>query len=479
MSSINRPFVVGFTLCLFEVICWSAPLHEKAPPKESSDAKPNILFIISDDLSTALSGYGHPQCKTPNLDKLAKTGVVFERAYCQYPVCGPSRSSFLTGQYPDTLTYGGFREKFPEIVTLPQYFRNNGYYTARISKIYHMGVPPDILKGTAGSDDPLSWDRIFNVKALENKTPGDHEHLSPKFKKSGGSFYTVKGADDDSIYVDGMAKTEALKWLDELKDRTFFLAVGMVRPHVPFVAPKSYFDQYNPQEMKLPVIPDGDLDDVPASALGKHNDKLYGMNLEQQRKALAGYYASVTYMDHLVGEILNKLTQLGLDKNTIIVFTSDHGFNLGEHGCWQKQQLWEDSLRVPLIVCGPGLKKGVRTKKIVELVDLYPSLANLCDLPIPEELVGQSFRPLVDPNSSIQWKDKKYAYSKVKGRSVRTDRWRFNLWRKGEMALYDHHNDPNEFINLAQNPECKNVIIQMKAFLDEATERANFSKKQK
>jgi iduronate 2-sulfatase len=466
-------------VCLMMLLGLRCLAADAAPTAEGAEEGPNVLFIISDDLSTALGAYGHPQCKTPNLDKLAKGGVLFERAYSQYPVCGPSRSSLMTGQYPDSLTYSSFRKKYPNVVTLPQYFRNNGCYAARISKIYHMGVPPDIARGSSGPDDPLSWDRTFNVKAAESKTTGEREFLSPKQRSQGGAIITVKGPEDDSLYVDGIATTEALKWLDELGDRRFFLAVGMVRPHVPFVAPKSYFDLYDPKDMIVPA-PDSDMRDVPKPALCKHNSTFTGMNLAQQRKAVAGYYATVSYTDALIGRILDKLTALGLDKNTIIVFTSDHGYNLGEHGCWEKQQLWEESIRVPLIISGPGIAKGVRSKKIVELVDLYPSLADLAGFQIPTDLVGQSLRPLVDPTATSTWTDKAYAYTIVKGgghgSSIRTDRWRYNERPNCAPELYDHKNDPKEFTNVARNPENAPVLTRMKAFLQDAKSRAQFSK---
>jgi iduronate 2-sulfatase len=464
-------------MAVFGLCCCST---SAAPASEAvTKDGPNVLFIISDDLSTALGAYGHQQCKTPNLDALAKRGVVFERAYCQFPVCGQSRSSLLTGQYPDLLTPTGFRKKYPRLVTLPQYFKNNGFYAARISKIYHMGVPPNIAAGTSGPDDRLSWDRTFNVKAAESKTKGEREFLSPKQKSVGGAMITVKGPEDDSLYVDGIATAEALKWLDELGDRRFFLAVGMVRPHVPFVAPKSYFDLYDPKEMIVPT-PDSDMRDVPKPALCKHNSTFTGMNLTQQRKAVAGYYATVSYADALIGRILDKLTALGLDKNTIIVFTSDHGYNLGEHGCWEKQQLWEESIRVPLIISGPGIAKGVRCKKIVELVDLYPSLADLAGFQIPTDLVGQSLRPLVDPASTSTWTDKTYAYTTVNGKghgsSIRTDRWRYNERPNCAPELYDHKNDSKEFTNVARNPENATVLTRMKALLQNAKSRAQFSK---
>ena len=433
---------------------------------------PNVLFIISDDLCVCMSGYKHPQCKTPNLDRLGKRGVSFDNAYCQYPVCGPSRASIMTGQYPeaiDTLSNKNsrFRKNNPDMVSLPQFFMKQGYYSARISKIYHMGIPTEIIDGTSRSDDPKSWNEAINIKAPEHNAAGLKEDLSPKVTSSGRDFVKVEADGDDLVHADGMAAEKAIELLGQLKDKKFFLAVGMVRPHVPLVAPKSYFKPYDPQDMKLAEEHEDDLKDVPRAAQTQTNAVKYGMNTEQQKKTLSAYYASVSYMDAQVGKILDELERLGLDENTVVVFTSDHGYNLGQHTSWQKLSLWEDSVRSPLIISAPG-KANARAKrsgKIVELIDIYPTLVDLCGFEVPGNLAGTSLRPLLRDPENKEWKDKSaYTITHKGGRSLRTKKWRFNSWDNGKdgFELYDHENDPGEFKNLADKKEYRNIVNKFK-----------------
>ena len=459
------------------------------------DKKPNILFIISDDLCAALSGYGHPQCKTPNIDRIAKEGVQFERAYSQFPVCGPSRASIFCGQYPTALGAIGnqhcmFRKKHPDIVTLPQFLKKNGYYTARVSKLFHMGVPGEIVAGTARYDDRRSWDKVVNIKAPEHKAPGKLEDLAPKMSFQGIDFVRVEADGDDLAHADGKAAQKAIELLNELKDKQFFLGVGMVRPHVPLVAPKGYFKDYSPDQMKLALVPENDLDDIPKPALSQANGNKFGMNEEQQRKVLSGYYASIAYMDAQVGKVVDELKRLELDKNTIVLFMSDHGYNLGEHTCWQKLSLWENTLRCPLIISAPWLKEGWGKKcmKVVEMLDLYPTLVDMCGFEPPSDLAGISMKPLVEDPDDKEWKDK-YSYTITKGGdSLRTDKWRYNEWggggKKGKgkgggnktadnKELYDQVNDPGEFANLAKDPKHAKVLAEMKTLMDKARQRAS------
>ena len=423
--------------------------------------KTNVLFIISDDLCTALSGYGHPQCKTPNLDRLAKRGVQFERAYSQFPLCGPARAAIMTGLYPASIGATGnrqsdFRNRHADIVTMPQLFRQNGYYTARVSKIYHMGVPGDILEGAPGLDDPLSWDKAINIKGPEQYADGVREDLCPKVTHQGVDFVKIEALGGDLVHADGMTADTAVKLLREHKEESFFLAVGMVRPHVPLVAPKGYFDPYPADRMKIPEMPEGDLDDVPKAAQTQTNDVKYGMSEEQQRKTLGAYYASVAYMDAQAGKILDELERLDLAGNTIVVFTSDHGYNLGQHTCWQKLSLFEDTVRVPLIIAAPGLGlQGAKSCRVVEHIGLYPTLAALCGLDAPDYLHGRSFAPLMrNPDDEAFAENAAYTISRNNGESLRTARWHYNLWDDGKagVELYDQERDPNEFHNLADDP---------------------------
>jgi choline-sulfatase len=451
----------------------------------SEEKQPNVLLIMSDDLCTALSGFGHRECKTPHLDRLAARGVKFERAYCQFPLCGPSRTSIMTGLYPGTTGATGnkssFRKNTPNLISMSELFLKNGYTTTRISKIYHMGVPPDILSGGDGTDDPQSWGQKFNIKGPEQNAPGDYELLSPKMQSKGMAFIQVEADGDDLAHADGMAAKKAVELLGEYKNDPFFLAVGFVRPHVPLVAPRPYFATYPPEAVTLPEVPEGDLDDVPVAARAMANEDRYGMNEEQKKKALAAYYASVSYMDAQVGKLLDALDAEGLTDRTVVVFTSDHGYNMGEHDCWQKLSLFEDTLRVPFIISAPWLSPPNRSsKEIVELIDLYPTLADLCGLEAPKYLQGATLRPLLDANANKQW-NKSAAYTITKGgESLRTADWRLNRWGKGsdQLELYDQINDPNEYTNLANNPEYAKIKDQLLSQLRAASQKALSARKE-
>ena len=450
----------------------------KAEPK-----KPNVLFLISDDLNTALSGFGHEQCKTPNLDRLAARGVKFENMHCQYPVCGASRASLMSGLYPYTnLTLannGTLRGSMPDVVTLSQTFRNNGYYAGRVSKIYHMRIPFEIIDGTAESDDPFSWDEAINIKAPEQHAPGVLTQWSPRDKGS-QTFAGVVASGGDSNHADGMAADNAIQILEKVKDKPFFLAVGFVRPHVPLVAPKKYFDQYNRADMVAPIVPEDDLDDVPGIIRGyKANDTTYGVTRELHKGLLQAYYASVSYMDAQVGRVLDALEEKGLADNTIVVFSSDHGYLLGHHHKFQKQHLFEEATRVPFIISVPWLKNqhGQGTTKITELVDLYPTLADLAGLAAPSTLQGSSLKPLLSDTESSDWSKKQaFTISRSGGESIRTDDWRYTQWGFGErgLELYDLKNDPGEFTNLAHNPEYASVLKTLQKQLVTKRNQAGF-----
>jgi arylsulfatase A-like enzyme len=456
-----------------------------ATPVFAEPNKPNVLFLIADDLNTALSGFGHRQCKTPNLDRLAARGVKFENMHCQYPVCGSSRASIMSGLYPYTnLTLGNagtLRGSMPDVVTLSQTFRNNGYYAARVSKIYHMRIPFEIIDGTAESDDPMSWDEAFNIKAAEQNAPGDLTNWSPKDKGS-QSFTGVVASGGDSEHADGMAADRAIEILGRVKDKPFFLAVGFVRPHVPLVAPQKYFDIYERQAMNAPLVPEKDLDDVPAIIRGyKNNNTTYGVTPELHKGLLQAYYASVSYMDAQVGRVLDALQEQGLADNTIVVFSSDHGYLLGHHNKFQKQHLFEEATRVPFIISVPWQKEmhGRGTSKITELVDLYPTLAALAGLAAPKSLQGTSLKPLLADTDSPAWKKSEaFTISRSGGESLRTDDWRFTQWGFGDKGseLYDLKNDPGEFQNLARNPQYASVVDTMRSQLIAKRTEAGFEK---
>jgi uncharacterized sulfatase len=450
-----------------------AALAACATPEE--DAPPrNVLLIASDDLNNTLGCYGHPVVKTPNLDALASRGVTFERAYCQFPFCGPSRASLLTGLRPDssgvrTNDKVDFRETVPDAVTLPQLFKNAGRASMRVGKIFHMGVPGGV--GTPAHQDPPSWDVSISPPGLEDKSPGEGANLTPDVR-GGIAMQWIRTA-DGSGQADQAAADTAIGLLEEHRDRPFFLGLGFVRPHVPFVAPGRFFDMYDEADVLLAANPADDLDDIPAPAknlrpfLWNH----MGMSEADQRTALRGYYASVSYMDEQVGRALDALERLGLADNTVVAFFGDHGWSLGEHTHWQKMGLMEEAVRAPLIVSAPGNKgAGRKSRELVEFVDIYPTLAELGGLQAPATLEGTSFAPLLDePDrawkraafSQVEWEDRIY------GRAVRTDRYRYIAWEGdgGGEELYDHESDPGEFRNVAAAQEHAAALQEHRALL--------------
>lgn len=439
--------------------------------------KPNVLFIISDDLTaTAVSAYGNPAVQTPNIDRLAGEGVKYTRAYSQYPVCGPSRASMLFGYYPDaTQSYGytsGRENVGDERKSWPQLFKENGYYTARVSKIFHMGVPGDIVKGSNGQDDEASWTDRFNSQGPEWKAPGEAELVQnnphgTKPRQGGNVMTTVKAEGDDLVHSDGKTADKTIDLIKEHKDEPFFLSVGLVRPHVPFVAPKKYFEPYPYQQMVLPPQVTNDWDDIPDLGINYVNSVNAQMTEEQERKAIAAYFASVSYMDAQVGKILNTLKEEGLEDNTIIIFTSDHGFHLGEHRFWMKVSLHEESVRVPLIIKVPGKEPAV-CHSFAELIDLYPTIAELAGIPSSPHLQGESLvKTLDDPSFKVRdmaFSMNDYNPNKEKEHLIRTEKWAFIQYGKnGEdgMELYDMENDEKQFNNLAHLPQYAHVVESM------------------
>lgn len=433
------------------------PFAASAAPDGDDKAKPkyNVLFIAVDDLNNDLGTYGNTFVKSPNIDRLAKRGVRFDKAYTQFPLCSPSRSSLLTGQRPDvTKIYElqtHFRKNLPDIVTLPQLFKNNNYYSARVGKIYHYGVPGQI--GTDGLDDPDSWNHRVNPKGRDKTEEPLIKNLTPdRGLGSALAWRATEGTDEEQ--TDGMIASEAIKIMTEKKNEPFFLAVGFFRPHTPYVAPQKYFDMYPVDQVPLPKEIPNDLDDVPEAALFTKPPH-WGLDEAKRREALRAYYATITFMDAQVGKLIDAVDKLKLAEKTIIVLWSDHGYNVGQHGQWMKQSLFENSARVPLIISVPGGTKGKASGRTVELVDIYPTLAELCGLDPKQNLQGKSLTPLLK-NPSAVWN--KPAYTQVRrgqifGRSVRTERFRYTEWDGGKAGaeLYDHQKDPGEFTNLAKD----------------------------
>ncbi|MFP6740004.1 MAG: sulfatase [Planctomycetota bacterium] len=430
--------------------------------------KPNVLFIVVDDLAATLGCYGDVIAKTPHIDRLAATGVRFDRAYNQLPLCNPTRASVMTGLRPDRIKVYDldrhFRDEVPDVVTLPQSFQKAGYYAARVGKIYHYNVPASI--GTDGFDDPPSWNHRVNPKGRDKTDEALIFNAEPHRKISAAlSWLAAEGGDGEQ--TDGKIATEAIRLLEKKKDTPFFLAVGFFRPHTPYVAPKRYFDMYPVEQMRLPYAPGDDREDIPTAAFA-HNCPIPHYNLEKPLllKALQAYYACVSFIDAQVGRLLDALDRLGLADNTIVVFWSDHGYHLGEHnGIWQKRTLFEEAARSPLIIRQPGAAgNGQACSRIVEFVDIYPTVVSLAGTLKPDNLDGRSLQPLLK-NPLERWDGEaitqvlrpadKRLRTPVMGCSIRTGRWRYTEWGGGRegVELYDHRSDPLEFNNLAREPD--------------------------
>ncbi len=462
-------------LRFFLTISFGFALVAEAAEKVSP-AKYNVLLIAIDDLNTSLGCYGHPLVKSPNLDRLAARGVRFERAYCQYALCNPSRSSLLSGLRPDTTKIyenaTPIRKAFPDIVTLPQLFKNNGSYSARVGKIYHYGVPGQI--GTSGLDDPPSWNHFVNPRGRDKDDEADVINFTPD-RGLGAAlcWMEAKGADEEQ--TDGKVAAETIRLLEQHKDKPFFIAAGFYRPHVPDIATQKYFDLYPLEKVTLPKEPPEHIANIPPIAL-TCKPLNYGVEEEKLRIFKRAYFASISFVDAQVGKVLEALDRLGLADNTIIVMFGDHGWSLGEHGQWQKQLLFEESARVPFMIALPKAKaKGVCARP-VELVDIYPTLADLCGLKPPANLEGTSLRPLLE-NPKARWthpaitqqvrqKDEK----QIMGYSVRTERWRYTEWDGGKAGaeLYDHNSDPHEWHNLATDAKKAGTIAELKKLLTKA-----------
>ncbi|MFT5051327.1 MAG: iduronate 2-sulfatase, partial [Chlamydiales bacterium] len=422
------------------------------PDVETASAKPNVLFISIDDLRPELECYGAERMHTPNLDSFAASSLRFTRAYCQQALCNPSRSSYLTGARPETTRIQGqkevFRDTMPDVVTLPQHFKANGYTCLSMGKVFH----GNRLDARSWSEEEYLPDRKLIYAGEENRT------LNRPRKKA-----RVTESEDvaDNVYRDGLVADRAIEALERLKDEPFFLALGFFKPHLPFAAPKRYWDMYPPGSIELPKDMSAPLGAVIFGMHDSHEIRQYmdapdsgAFSDEFMLRLLHGYLACTSYVDAQVGRVLDALPGLGLSDNTIVVIFGDHGFYLGDHGMWGKSGTFETAARVPLMIRAPGKSKGGSTSAaLVELVDLYPSLCELAGLPLPTHLEGLSFAPLLsDPAQS--WKKAAFTYhpsGPVEGASLCNDRWRFTSWRtlgpggkEVSRELYDHESDPLE-----------------------------------
>ncbi len=452
---------------------------------------PNVLFIAVDDLNTDLGTYDHDLVSSPHIDRLAARGVRFDRAYCQYPVCSPSRSSFLTGLYPEQIgvltNQDSLRKHIPDIPTLPQWFKEHGYHTARVGKIFHYGVPSQI--GTDGMDDPASWSEIVNPRGIDREVHDRIHTLVPN--QYGGTLSWLSMDPEDGLHTDELGATAAIRIMEEQHpSRTgtpLFLAVGFYRPHTPFVAPAPYFELYAMDQIDPVLEQPGDRVDIPIAALADR-PRQRELTIEERREIIQAYYASVSFMDAQVGRLLDALERLELADNTIVVFVSDHGYHLGHHGLWQKGDLFEGSVRVPLVVAAPeGLQKGSGTEALVELVDLYPTLVDLAGLSAPEHLKGSSLRPILEDTdrpgrvaaftvgwSRAAWMHPEISNRNVMGYSIRTRRFRYTEWNGGNEGaeLYDYEVDPMEIDNLVGDPIYADTLARLKRLMESRKQAA-------
>ncbi len=417
-------------------------------PKLRADAgcQYNVLFIIADDLRPLLGCYGHPEMHTPNIDRLAQRGTLFKRAYCQYPLCNPSRVSMITGLRPETTgVYGnamGWREALPEVVTLPQHFKIQGYHTRSVGKIAHADRWHDTLSWSA----PI-WSQQLRI---------DRATIP--------SWQVLDVADDELL--DGRIASASIEILTQVKDQQFFLAVGFHKPHLPYNVPRKYYDLYDIETFKdaSSIKPPSQND------LRDYADIPDGNTRISEKKTLElmrGYAASTSYMDAQVGRVVQHLDTLGISRNTVIVFTSDHGFHLGEHENWGKSTLFEAALRSPLIVSVPGHQLG-RTDALVELVDIYPTLCDACRLPIPSQLEGLSLMPVIE-QPTRPWKTAVFSQTGGRGNytkrySIRTARYQYielNTGRSQGRELYDYDTDPDETVNIVDLPENVELVAHL------------------
>jgi uncharacterized sulfatase len=434
--------------------------------------RPNVLLIMADDLNNDMGTFGHPIVKTPNLDRLAKRAVRFDRAYAQFPLCSPSRVSLLTGLRPDTTKIyelqTDFRTILPDALTLPQMFKRNGYLTARVGKIFHYGNPGQI--GTSGLDDPASWDVFVNPRGIDKDEESVLTNLTPARQLGSALAYYASPAPDEQ-HTDGKVAAETIALLEKNKDRPFFIGAGFYRPHCPYIAPKKYFDLYPLDRIPAPSQAPGSLQPPAAWFTIPPN---WDVGEQGQRESIRAYYASITFLDANIGRLLDALDRLKLADDTIVVFMSDHGYHLGERGQWMKQTLFERSARAPMMMAGPGVSaRGRATTRIVEFVDIYPTLADLAKLAPPPGLHGRSLKPLLDAPDA-KWDHP--ALTQVRrgtgnatfmGYSIRSDKWRYTEWDEGArgVELYDETADPHELRNLAADPRYKTAASEMQQLL--------------
>jgi arylsulfatase A-like enzyme len=454
------------------LLAYGCTSTQSAENAASTTSRPNILFIAVDDLRPELNVYGASHIQSPNMDILASQSLLFDRAYCNVPVCGASRASLMSGVRPGRYRFVDYDtrldEDYPGVLSLPKHFKNNGYTTISNGKIYHHG-----------NDDKDAWDEIWHPKA--EGSPRDYllaENIAieEKGETRGAPF---ENADvPDSAYRDGRTALKAIADLKKLKHKgePFFLAVGFLKPHLPFNAPSKYWDMYDRSDISLPENY-RQPETIPSDAFHNFGEMRHYAEVpkegpvteEMARELIHGYYACVSYTDAQIGLVLESLKELGLDDNTIVVLWGDHGWNLGDHQLWCKHCNFESSLHVPLMVKMPGLTGGERTDALAEYIDIYPSLCELSNLPIPEHVDGSSFVPLMKGND----RKKDFVVSKYfNGVTIITGDYFYTEWLNADdqvkaRMLFDHSTDPLEEDNLAEKPEYKDKVQELSTMLHE------------
>jgi len=448
--------IIAATYLLLFVGCNAKTNDQHTPP--------NVLFIAIDDLRPELGCYGASHIHSPNIDKLANTATLFSNSYCNIPVCGASRASLLTGLRP-TLTrfkkyFDRADEQAPGIETLPGLFKKNGYQTISNGKIFHIA-----------DDSRSDWDEVWRTKGKSSRDYTNEENIALDQGDQRGP-PTEIGTEGDDTYLDGKMVTKSIEDLKRLKasGKPFFLATGFLKPHLPFNAPKKYWDLYDPKMIQLPEnrIKPGD---VPAQAWHTSGELRHyhgvpekgAVDDEMAKRLIHGYYACVSYTDALVGRLLSTLEELDLNENTIIILWGDHGWNLYEHGLWCKHSNYRTSLKAPLIIKTPGQTKGSKPDEMVEFVDIFPTLADLCNLPAPIHLEGNSLTPIINntPERS-QWKTKVQSVWH-NGFTYTSKKYAYTEWRNPADSilarmLFDHEVDPDENINIIGNDDHRNLI---------------------
>jgi uncharacterized sulfatase len=434
-----------------------------APLSAAPAKKLNVLLIAVDDLNTRLGCYGDPVVKSPNIDRLAARGVRFDSAYCNFPLCNPSRTSLLSGRRPDTTRIHGNqvqpRTYLGDIQFLPEYFKAHGYFTARVGKVAH-----------GAFEHYVKWDISENARRGEAVAARDNTQKTKSGKaRKGGEAMKLEWRpteNPDELEPDGNTARRVARIIREQKDGPFFIGAGFHKPHLPWVAPKKYFDLYPADRIQLPYAPPNDRDDIPPIALTRTagDDRMTDADKQQ---AIAAYHACTTFTDAQIGVLLDALDELKLWDSTVVLLFGDHGWHLGEHhGLWRKMTLFEESDRAPLIVAAPGMETGVVSRRLVEFVDIYPTLVELAGLPQAAGMEGMSMTPLLRDHNR-PWKSAIFTWvargQNTLGHTMRTERYRYTEWGGDKVIeVYDHEKDPKEFTNLARVPGNEKLVAELR-----------------